>query len=79
MTRDLLTPREREVLALISRGNTASEVATTLKIAKEDVEAAVKSAAHKLGPVNSSHQQPKSAGHPGKRKDKLRAPRPRNR
>jgi LuxR family quorum sensing-dependent transcriptional regulator len=74
MTRDLLTPREREVLALISRGKTASEIAAALKIAKEAVDADVKSAAHKLGAVNTSHQQSK-----GTRKDKLRSPGQRNR
>jgi DNA-binding CsgD family transcriptional regulator len=74
MTRDLLTPREREVLALISRGKTASEVAAALKIANEAVEADVRSAAHKLGAVNTSHKQPT-----GKHKDKLRFPGQRNR
>lgn len=60
MKRNLLTPTEREVLALIGRGKTAIEIATILKMAKEAVEASVKSAAHKLAAVYAAHQQPKS-------------------
>jgi DNA-binding CsgD family transcriptional regulator len=75
MNGKLLTPREREVLALISRGKTASEVATTLNIAEETVEADVRSAARKLGAASSAHNQAMPATNmktPGKRKGKSR-------
>ena len=54
MNGKLLTSREREVLALISSGKTASEVAATLNIAEETVEADVRSAARKLGDASSA-------------------------
>jgi DNA-binding NarL/FixJ family response regulator len=77
MKSNLLTPREREVLALISSGKTASEVASTLNIAEETVEADVRSAARKLGAASSAHNQAIRTTNmktPGKRKGK---PRPR--
>jgi DNA-binding NarL/FixJ family response regulator len=75
MKSNLLTPRERKVLALISSGKTASEVATTLNIAEETVEADVRSAARKLGAASSAHNQAMPATNmktPGKRKGKSR-------
>jgi DNA-binding CsgD family transcriptional regulator len=75
MNGKLLTSREREVLALISSGKTASEVAETLDIAEETVEADVRSAARKLGAASSAHNQAMPATNMktlGKRKGKSR-------
>lgn len=50
-----LTPREREVLTLISYGNTTDSIATMLQITSRTVDAHVANAGIKLGGVNRAH------------------------
>lgn len=51
-TEKVLTPREREVLELVSQGKTSSEVAIILEIAARTVEQHIHSAMLKLGATN---------------------------
>jgi LuxR family quorum sensing-dependent transcriptional regulator len=50
-----LTPREREVLALVAHGRSASEIGKTLHIANRTVDKHVQSAVRKLGGLNRAH------------------------
>src|ERR1700681_2145882 len=50
-----LTPREREVLARVARGKSASEIAEILHIAKRTVDEHVQTAVRKLGAQNRTH------------------------
>ena len=52
---DLLTRREREVLALVAEGKTAREAASILGITKRTVEVHVSSIVQKLGVANRTH------------------------
>ncbi len=47
-----LTAREIEVLALVARGKSASEIGETLRITKRTVDAHVSSVISKIGAVN---------------------------
>jgi predicted transcriptional regulator len=57
--KNLLTPLEREILVLIAKGKSASEVGKILKVTKAAVEAHVKSSAHKLRVADRSHKHSK--------------------
>jgi LuxR family transcriptional regulator, quorum-sensing system regulator BjaR1 len=50
-----LTPREREVLAWVARGKSASEIGEILHITKRTVDEHVQTAARKLGAMNRTH------------------------
>jgi len=50
-----LTPREREVLAWVAQGKSASEIAEILHIAKRTVDEHVQTAVRKLGALNRTH------------------------
>jgi LuxR family quorum sensing-dependent transcriptional regulator len=50
-----LTPREREVLAWVAQGKSASEIAEILRIAKRTVDEHVQTAVRKLGAQNRTH------------------------
>ena len=50
-----LTPREREVLAWVSRGKSAWEIGQILHITKRTVDEHVQKAVRKLGAVNRTH------------------------
>jgi DNA-binding CsgD family transcriptional regulator len=50
-----LTPREREVLALIATGADSNEIANTLTIARSTVTTHIEHAYHKLGARNRPH------------------------
>jgi LuxR family quorum sensing-dependent transcriptional regulator len=51
-----LTPREREVLAWVAQGKSASEIAEILHIAKRTVDEHVQTAVRKLGALNRTHE-----------------------
>ena len=53
--RDILTPREREVLAWVARGKSASEIGEILHITKRTVDEHVQTAVRKLGATNRAN------------------------
>jgi LuxR family transcriptional regulator, quorum-sensing system regulator BjaR1 len=53
--RQLLSPREAEVLGWAARGKSASDIATILRITKRTVDAHAHAAAQKLGAVNRTN------------------------
>jgi LuxR family transcriptional regulator, quorum-sensing system regulator BjaR1 len=50
-----LTPREREVLALVAQGKSAREIGEILRIAKRTVDEHVQAAVRKLSAANRTH------------------------
>jgi LuxR family quorum sensing-dependent transcriptional regulator len=54
-SRDILTPREREVLGWVARGKSASEIGEILHITKRTVDEHVQTAVRKLGAMNRTH------------------------
>jgi DNA-binding CsgD family transcriptional regulator len=50
-----LSPREREVLSLLSLGRSRAAVADSLRISENTLRAYIDSARHKLGALNSTH------------------------
>ena len=53
--RDILTPREREVLGWVARGKSASEIGEILHITKRTVDEHVQTAVRKLGAMNRAN------------------------
>jgi LuxR family quorum sensing-dependent transcriptional regulator len=53
--RDILTPREREVLAWVARGRSASEIGEILHITKRTVDEHVQTLVRKLGATNRAN------------------------
>jgi DNA-binding NarL/FixJ family response regulator len=54
-TRALLTPREREVLAMVAMGLGSSSIAATLGVSSSTVESHVRNCFDKLGARNRAH------------------------
>jgi LuxR family transcriptional regulator, quorum-sensing system regulator BjaR1 len=50
-----LTPREREVLALVAQGKSAWQIGEILHISKRTVDEHVQTAVRKLGAANRTH------------------------
>jgi DNA-binding CsgD family transcriptional regulator len=50
-----LSPREREVLALVAEGLSSREIANRIRVARSTVQTQIRSAVRKLGATNRRH------------------------